>query len=292
MRLPKFEYLKPCTIEEVFSLLAQYDGKAQILAGGTDLLVKMKERKLKPQYLIGLKGVPSLDCLEYHEGTGLRIGALTTLGTVASSLLVQEKYPVLVSAINKMASAQVRSLGTVGGNLCNAAPSADTAPPLICLGAKVKLASAKGTRTVALEDFFKGPGLTVMKVGEILTEIQVPRPSPHSAGVYQKLSRTAVDLAIVGVAAFIRVEPKKGSCAEARIALGAVAPTPIRAKEAEAILQGKQPSDKLIEQAAQLAAGVACCITDVRGSEGYRTEMVGVLTRRAIKEAWEKARAS
>lgn len=292
MRLPRFEYLKPCTIEEACSLLAQHNGKAKILAGGTDLLVKMKERKLKPQYLIGLKGIPALDCLEYHEATGLRIGALTTLGTVARSLLVQEKYPILASAISKMATAQIRNLATVGGNLCNAAPSADTAPPLICLGAKVKLASQKGDRTIALEDFFQGPGLPILRAGEILTEIQVPHPPPHSAGVYQKLSRTAVDLAIVGVAAFIRVDARKKSCAEARIALGAVAPTPIRAKEAEAILQGKKINKSLIEQAAQLAAGASCCISDVRASAAYRTEMVRVLTRRAIEQAWEQAQAA
>jgi len=286
MGLPKFEYLRPKTIQEACSLLSQYGDKARVMAGGTDLLVKMKDRAVTPQYLIGLSGIPNLDYIE-ADAEGLRIGALATIKSIIDSSVIQERFRLLADAASKMATVQVRNMGTVGGNLCNAAPSADSAPPLICLGAKAKLVGLKGERVIALEEFFTGPGETVLKAGEILTEVQVPNQPAHTGGAYQKISRVAVDLAVVGVAALVTLEGKNGLCSEARITLGAVAPTPIRAKRAEGVLKGKKIEDGLVEEAGRVASEEARPITDVRGSVYHRTEMVRVLTKRAIRQALE-----
>ena len=286
MRLPKFEYLRPKTIQEACSLLSQYGDKARVMAGGTDLLVKMKDRAVTPQYLIGLSGIPNLDYIE-ADAEGLRIGTLATIKSIIDSSAIQERFRLLADTARKMATVQVRNMGTIAGNLCNAAPSADSAPPLICLGAKAKLVGPKGERVIALEEFFTGPGETVLKAGEILTEIQIPNQPAHTGGAYQKNSRVAVDLAVVGVAALVTLEEKDGLCREARITLGAVAPTPIRAKKAEGVIKGKKIEDGLVEEAGRVASEEARPITDVRGSAYHRTEMVRVLTKRAIRQALE-----
>ena len=293
MRLPKFECLEPRTVQEACSLLSQYKEKARVIAGGTDLLVKMKNREIRPQYLISFRNISHLNYIEHEEAEGLRIGTLATLNALETSTLVQGKSGVLAQAIRQMASPPIRSLATIGGNLCNAVPSADTAPPLIVMGAKLKLVSPNGERIILLQEFFTGPEETILGDGEILEEIRVPNPLPHSGGVYIKLMmRRALDLAIVGVAAMITRDPAKGVCQDIRIALGAVAPTPIRAREAESILKGKSLEDKLIAQAGQAAANEAHPISDIRSSAEYRREMVGVLTRRVVSQAWEKAKSA
>ncbi len=287
MRLPKFEYLSPQTVQEACSLLSQHGDKAKVMAGGTDVLNVMKERIIKPEYVIGLRGISDLDYIE-ADADGIRIGALTTLTTLGNSSVVQEKFPCLAEVPGKMATVQIRNMGTLGGNLCNAAPSADTAPILICLGAKAKIVSADGERVVALEEFFTGPGATVLKAGEILAEIQVPNQPDNTAGAYFKMSRVAVDLAIVGVAAVVSLDGK-GACSDIKIALGAVAPTPIRAQKAEALIKGKTIDEALIEEAGKIASEEASPIDDVRGSAFYRTEIVNVFTKRAIRQALEQA---
>ena len=290
MRLPKFDYIAPRTIEEACSLLALHKGSARVMAGGTDLLPKMKSREVAPQYVIGLSAIPNLDYIEYDKGKGLRIGALATLAEVMSSPVVQERFSLLAEAISQMASVQVRNRGTVAGNLCNAVPSADTAPSLIVLGAKAKLVSPGKERTVPVEDLCVGPDVTCMTEGELLTEIQVPEPPPGSGGAYLKLTlRRAMDLAIVGVAAM--VTRANGTCKDVKIALGAVAPTPIRAKKAEDILRGKALNDKITKEVAEAAMKEARPISDIRASEEYRRKMVGVLAQRAVKQAWERAKA-
>lgn len=289
MRLPKFEYLDPKTIEEACSLLSQHGDKARLIAGGTDLLIIMKHKEVTPEYLVGLKGIPNLDSID-ADAEGVRIGALATLRSIGDSAVVRERFPFLADIAGKMATHQIRNMGTIGGNICNAAPSADTAPSLICLGAKAKLVGPKKERIVAVEEFFTGPGETVLKAGEILTEIQVPNQPAHTGGAYLRLTRLSVDLAVVGVAALVTLEGKGGLCKEARIALGAVAPTPIRAKKAEGVITGKKIEDGLIEEAAQIASEEARPITDVRGSAPYRTDIVRVLTKRAIGQALEQAK--
>lgn len=289
MRLPKFEYLDPKTIEEACSLLSQHGDKARLIAGGTDLLIIMKHKEVTPEYLVGLKGIPNLDSID-ADAEGVRIGALATLRSIGDSAVVRERFPFLADIAGKMATHQIRNMGTIGGNICNAAPSADTAPSLICLGAKAKLVGPKKERIVAVEEFFTGPGETLLKAGEILTEIQVPNQPAHTGGAYLRLTRLSVDLAVVGVAALVTLQGKGGLCKEARIALGAVAPTPIRAKKAEGVITGKKIENGLIEEAAQIASEEARPITDVRGSAPYRTDIVRVLTKRAIGQALEQAK--
>jgi CO/xanthine dehydrogenase FAD-binding subunit len=284
-RLPKFDYLRPGTIDEALSLFSQYRGGAKAIAGGTDLLPKLKRREIQaPEYLIDLKGIPDLDYIEHDEDGGLRLGPLVTIHAVEISPMIGAGFGVLCQAAQSMASVQVRNKGTVAGNVCNAVPSADTAPALLTLEASLKLTSQEGERTVDIEDFFTGPNETVLADGEILREIHVPDLPPHSGGSYQKLTpRRSMDLAIVGVAAVVVAED--GICRDVRIALGAVAPTPIRARRAEDVVRGQELSDEIIERAAQIAAGECHPISDHRAAAQYRCDMVEVLTRRAIQQA-------
>lgn len=288
MTLPKFEYLAPTTLAEACTLLAKHQGKARVLAGGTDLVPQMKKRVATPQYIIGLKNVSGLDYIEFDKAKGLRIGALATLNAALDSPVVKKNYPVLAEAMGRMATVQVRNLGTVGGNLCNASPAADSGTPLLVLDAKMKVTGPKGERTIPLEAFFKGPGQCTMEPGEILTEIQVPPPPPKSGAVFLKLSRTAVDLSQINAAVLVAM--KDGTCQEARIALGAVAPTPMRAHKAEEMLRGKKLDSALIEKAALAASQEARPISDIRSSAEYRVEMVKVLTRNGLTQAMERAK--
>jgi len=284
-RLTKFEYLAPKTIDEALALLSQHKGRAKVIAGGTDVVPQLKRREIKaPQYIIDLKEIPGLDYIKYDEVNGLTLGALATIHAVETSSIIREKFNILFQATESMASAQVRNRGTVVGNICNAVPSADTAPALLTLEAKVKLVSQRGTRMVNIEDFFTAPNQTVLTAEEIVQEIQIANLPPNSKGRYLKLTpRRSMDLAMVGVA--VVVIPEDGVCQDARIALGAVAPTPIRAKGAEGILKGQRFSEKIIEKAAQVAAEESRPIDDHRASAEYRREMVKVLTRRAIEQA-------
>lgn len=291
MLLPKFNYLSPKTLDEACSLLSQYKEKARAVAGGTDLLIRMKDKLVTPQYLIGLKGVADLNYIKYNEPEGLRIGALATIDSIVCSSIIVERFGYLSDAAVQMATPQVRNMGTIGGNLCNAAPSADLAPPLIALGAKVRLASKRGNRVVALEDFFVGPGQTVLEVDEILCEVQVPNQPANTGGTYLKFSqRSAVDIAAVGVAVSVTLG-EGGICHDVKIVLGAVAPTPMRARRAEAVIKGGKLKGDLIAEAARLATDEAHPISDVRSSADYRRKLVGVLTKKALKQALERAKS-
>jgi carbon-monoxide dehydrogenase medium subunit len=291
MGLHRFEYFGCNTIEEAYSLLSRYKDKARVICGGTDLRVKIQDKKTLPKYLIGLKGIPNLDYIEYDEAKGLRIGTSATLSAVRNSSLIRDKFGILAQAVSQMATPQIRNWATVGGNLCFAAPSADTAPSLIALGAKLVLANREGERIIPLEEFFTGPSETVLGDEELLLEIQVPKMPPQSGGVYIKYGlRKSMSLAIVGVATIIALDSAGQMCQDVRIVLGAVAPTPIRANKAESILRGKRIENKLIDEAAYAAEEEARPISDVRSSVGYRKEMVKILTRKAINQSWEKAK--
>ena len=285
LTLPKFDYLEAKTIDEACSLLAKYKGKARVIAGGTDLLVSMKSREITPQYIINIKAIPDLDKVHYSQKNGLTIGALTTLHDIESSPIIRERFPILAAAVHQTGPPHIRNMGTIGGNLCNAAPSADTAPPLIGLGARVKINGLNKERVVAVEEFFVGPGESVLQSDEILTEIQIPNPPPHTQGVYLKLpARTTVDIAVVGVAVVVTLDAKGMNVADIKIILGAVAPTPIRARIAEDIIKGKAIEDELIERAAQAAEEEARPISDIRGLADYRRQMVKVLVNQAIRQ--------
>ncbi len=284
-RLPRFEYVQPKTIDEALSLLAKHKGEAKLIAGGTDFLPKMKRREIKaPKHVIDLKGLPDLDHIKYDEKDGLAIGALATIHDVEASPIIQQKFSVLAQAASSMASTQVRNRGTVAGNICNAVPSADSVPALLTLEARLTLISKGDERIVSIENFFTGPDETVLTDTELLAEIHIPPLPPNSRGVYLKLTpRRSMDLAIVGVA--VVVVPEDGVCKDIRIALGAVAPTPIRAKRAEDTIRGQQFTEALIERSAKTAAEESCCIDDHRASAQYRMEMVKALVRRAINQA-------
>ncbi len=293
MSLPKFEYLAPKTLEEACSLLYKHKGEAKMIAGGTDLLVKMKKREIVLGYVIGLTSIPDLDYISHDKNHGLRIGALTTHSSILNSPVIRTTFGPLSDAAGDIATTQIRNLGTIGGNLCNASPGADTAPPLIALNATVKIVGLKGERIVLLEDFFIEPGKTVLEADEIVTEIQVPNPPPRTGGVYLKLCpRTSVDVATVGVATCITLGSKNVVCSDTRIVLGAVAPKPIRARKAEALIKGTEIGTELIDEAALLASREARPISDVRSSADYTTEMVWVITKRAIGQALERAKSA
>jgi len=287
-RLPKFEYLRPTSLQEALSLLAQYKGKARLLAGGTDLVPKLKRREIEaPSYLIDIKSIAGLDYIRHDEVEGLKIGALATIHAIETSPIIKERFPVLAQAAYSMASVQVRNRATVAGNICNAVPSADTAPALLTLQARVKLASQKGERWVDIEDFFTGPKETVLTDEEMLLEIEVPNLPLSHKGIYLKLSpRRSMDLAVVGVA--VVAVPENGVFKDVfkdvRIALGAVAPTPIRARRAEEVLRGQSLNEELIKKAAQIAEEEARPIDDHRASAWYRKKMVNVLVKRALQQ--------
>jgi aerobic carbon-monoxide dehydrogenase medium subunit len=282
-RLPRFDYLSPQTMDEALSLLSRYNGKARLIAGGTDLLPKLKRRAVKaPSYIIDLKGIQGLDYIKYDEVNGLSIGALATIHSIETFAIVREKYNILLQAAESMASPQVRHRGTIAGNICNAVPSADTAPVLLALEAKVKVLSRQGERIIDTGDFFTGPSETVLNGDEILTEIKIPVLPEKAKGKYLKLSpRQAMDLAVVGVAVLLISE--NGVCRDIRIALGAVSPTPVRVKSAEEILRGKKLDKSLTDRAAGACMAGCLPISDHRASAEYRREMVKVLAKQAIE---------
>jgi carbon-monoxide dehydrogenase medium subunit len=287
-RLPKFEYHAPASLAEALGCLTRYHN-AKVFAGGTDVFVSMKRREIVPEHLINLKGVEELKHISYHAADGLRIGGCVTIGELERSEIIKGTFCILDDAIQVMASPQIRNLGTIGGNLCSALPSADTAPPLIAMGASVKLTGSKGERTVLVEEFFKGPGESILEHDEILTEILIPSPPENSGGSYFKLMRrNAMDLAVVSAAAFLILDGNKRLCNNARIALGTVAATPIRASEAEGVVIKKEIDEDLAAEAGKAAAQEARPRSSIRASESYRREMVGVLTKRAIMEAHKR----
>ena len=279
-----FEYFAPETLGEAVSLLTQNDTQATVIAGGTDLIVEMKEHIRHPDWLVDINKIPGLNDLSYDDDTGLKIGALTTVRTVEQSPVVSDKYPGLFQAVSQLGSIQVRNRATVVGNICRASPSADTPPPLIAAGARVLIWGPAGEREIQLEEFFTGPGKTVLDQGEIVTAIRVPPPPPETRRVYLKLGRRkAMELATVGVAVSLSMDGK--IFRDVRIVLGAVAPTPIRALHAETALEGQRNKDTVIKQAASQAMKESRPNSDVRSSAEYRLEMVGVLTEQAIREA-------
>lgn len=279
----RFNYLEPATIEEAVSLLGKYDGKAKVVAGGTDLVVQIREKLIAPEYVVDIGYISGLDRIDYDETRGLRIGALATIRAIEKSSKICQVYPAIAQSAGLLGSVAIRNVATIGGNLCNAAPSADTAPALIGLSAKGKIIGPDGEKIVSLEEFFTGPGCIVCEPGELLVEIRVPVPPPGTRGVYLKHGRSAIDLATVGVAVIMTMEPG-AVCRDVKIVLGAVAPTPMRARKAEEVLRGKKVDPALIEKSAQAAADEARPITDVRASAEYRKEMVKVYTRRAIAQ--------
>jgi len=276
----RFEYFEPTTLGEAAALLSHYGARAQPLAGGTDLLVELKEQLRRADCVVNIKRIPGMDGLSYNPREGLRIGALVTAREIELSRFVLEHYPNLVQAVRELGSIQVRNRATIVGNVCRASPSADTLPPLIADGGRIEVFGEKGARALALEEFFTGPGKTVLAPGELATAIVLPPPAPRTGKVYLKHGRRkAMELATVGVAVSLTLD------SDVRIVLGAVAPTPIRARAAEDVLRNRKLDEALIQKAAKAAEDESRPISNVRASAEYRRDMVGVLVRRALEHA-------
>jgi len=281
------DYRRPATFQEALSVLAA-DGSSTVIAGGTDLLVDIKFRDFQPA---GLVNINALDELRYvrEAPAGLRIGALTSVEDLSRYPLLAQRYTAIADAARTFASLQVRNLATIGGSLGRATPAGDLLPPLLCLDASAILASAGTERVVELTDFFLGPRRTVLAQGELVREIVIPVPPPRTGSSYARMSyRDVLDLAIVGVASRLTLA-EDGRILQARVALGAVAPKPIRASRTEGLLEGQVLTDELIEEAGATAAGEATPISDQRASAEYRTMITGVLARRSLRAAADAA---
>lgn len=285
-----FEYFAPKTVEEALTLLSQYNEESKVIAGGQSLLVLMRQGLVSPKYLIDIKGISALDFINLDKNEGLRIGALTPHRAIEKSPVIRNGFAVLSEMELKLASVQTRNWGTIGGNLCHADPAGDPAPVLIALNGNLKLASLSGERTVAVEDFSTDYFETVLRHGELLTEIQVPNPPPRTGAAYSKFNIIENDMGIASTAVSITLNPKNETCSDARIVLGAVSSVPMRAKEAEKVLVGKEISDDLLVKAGQIASEETEPITDVLASEEYKRELVRVLVKRVAREALDRAR--
>ena len=287
MTLPKFEYFAPQSLDEAQQLLMDHGEGAHLLAGGTDLLVKMNHGMLKPAAVIALKHIKGLETITYDPKEGLKIGATALLADVAAHPDIRKHYPAIAAGAHETANVQIRNMGTVAGNLCNAAPSADNAPTLLAMNAEVVITGTAGERRLPLDQFFKGPGQNALASGEILTAIYVPAPAGEGVSYQHISARGKVDISAVCVGAMVHME--KNECRDARIFLGSVAPIPMRAVKAEALVRGKQLTEETIEAAGIAAMEESQPITDVRSSADYRKKMVAVLTRRALVEARDRA---
>jgi aerobic carbon-monoxide dehydrogenase medium subunit len=282
------DYFEPKTVSEAVSLLAKYGAEAKVIAGGTDMLVDMKYKE-EPGCLVNIKKIPGLGAI-HENGGSLSIGALTTIRDLETSALVREKLPVLWESSHQFASLQIRNTATIGGNICRASPSGETLAPLLVLGAKGKCAFSDGEKTEPFVSFFQGPGKSVLGTKGLLTEIDVPYPAAGSRGVYLKHAvRGAMDIAMVGVAVLVTPDAVKNNAQDVRIGLGAVAPTPIRAAKAEALLRGKPLSAALIKEAAAMTAAESSPISDQRSSAENRRWIVEALTRRGLQQTWKAA---
>jgi carbon-monoxide dehydrogenase medium subunit len=283
----RFELALPRSLDEALRVLSERGSEAKLLAGGTDLLPQLKNGLLKPSWVVDLSGIERVRMLR-ADPSGLRIGAAVSARTLERDATARKTYTSLAESGALVGSVQIRNLASLGGNLCNAAPSADMAPPLLALDAEAVIAGPRGERRVPFTDFFTGVRRTVLAPDEILLEIVIPAPGPRSGGHYLRHTpRRELDIAVVGVASQLTLS--NGTCSKARIALAAVAPVPLRAREAEQVLEGKPVTPEGIERAAEVAVGAATPISDQRGSADYRRHLVRVLTRRTLRTALARA---
>lgn len=281
----EFDYYEPRTVEEVLALLATHKERAKPIAGGTDLLVWMKMGRLSPACLINIAKVPALRFL-IEEG-GLRIGTLTTFRELERNPLIRDRYTALYEAACSVTSVQIKNMGTIGGNLCNASPAADSAPPLIAFGATVRIADERQERFLPLEDFFVGNGQTALRAEELLLEVRIPEPASGTGSAFIKIGRVAADLAKISIA--VRVVSEGDTCKECRMAMGGVAKIPFRLKRTEEILKGKVPGLDLLEKAG-LTASQEIQPRSRRSTAFYKREVTKVLVRDCFNLAWARAR--
>ncbi len=284
--MKSFEFFEPTTLAEASRLFAEEH--SQLLAGGTDLVIGMKALTETPQSVISLQKIPGLTGITTEADNSISIGAMAKVREVELSADIQQHHTALAEGASEIGSIQIRNLATIGGNIAHASPAADTVAGLLVADAQVDIASTDGERTVPIDELFTGPGQTVLAPGEIITRFRLPSPASGSHYIKHKI-REVMDLAFIGVAAAINLD--NGTIRNARIGLAAVAPTPIRATEAENLLNGNAPTAELVAQAGEAAAAASSPISDLRCSAEHRKEMVDVLTRRTIQQALERARA-
>ncbi len=285
--LQGFEYREPTSLEEATALLKQYGERAQVLAGGTFLLVQMKMEGLAPECVINVNKVPALNGITLSEEDGLRIGALTKIRALRDAPQVQAGYTALAEACAAFGSAQIQMMGTVGGNLCNGSPASDTVPALMALDARLLLTGPEGRRVVPLEEFLVGPGQVARQEGELLVGVELDAPQPGTGSAFIKLSRVAADLAKVSVAAVVVREGDR--IVDCRLSFGSVGPTVLRTRQAEAQLVGQTFSAELALAAGETAAGEVTPIDDVRSTAWYRRQVIKALTHDVLQMAWERA---
>ena len=286
-----FEYRAPASIDEAVTLLADSGERARLLAGGTDLLVQLRLGLFEPDLVIDIKKIPELNCISLDSGEGLTIGAAVSCARLCEHLDALGAYPGLVDAASIVGGTAIQGRATVGGNLCNAAPSGDTIPAMIVLGATCIVAGPHGLRAVPAEMLCTGPGRTILGRGEILISIHLPPPVPNSGARYLRfIPRGEMDIAVVGAGAWVVLSDDHAQIVSARVALAAVAPTPLLASSAGDSLIGKSPDEDALAQAAQLAREATQPITDLRGTEAQRRHLVGVLVMRALRGAVRRAK--
>lgn len=285
-----FEYEAPTSLSAAIELLAQQNGSAKPLAGGTDLIDHVRTGRLEPDLLVDVKKIDELNVLEL-TGDGLRLGAAVPCYLIYGTPGISQQYAALTDSCRIIGGIQIQSRASVGGNLCNSGPAADSIPALIALNGVAVIAGPGGTREVAVEDFCTGPGQNVLEAGELLVEIRLPAQSANSGSHYRRfIPRNEMDIAVVGVGASVELDDAKENFVSARISLGAVAPTPLFAQAASEALAGQPVNDESIAKAAAAAKEIATPITDMRGTAEYRTHIVGVLTERVIGAAVSRAR--
>jgi carbon-monoxide dehydrogenase medium subunit len=289
--LQAFDYAAARSVDEAVSLLAQHGDQARVLAGGTDVIVQVREGRRQLRLLVDIKGIPEANQLSHHPTQGLTIGAAVPCYKIYENQDIAAAYPGLIDAVSLVGGIQIQGRASVGGNLCNASPAADTIPALIVHRAMCEIAGPHGRREVAVEQFCTGPGRTVLESGEFLVALRIPAPPPNFGAQYLRfIPRNEMDIAVVGAGASVVLNGEHTSFVSARVALGAVAPTPLLVEGAAAVLAGKPVSDDTIQQAAEAAQAAARPIDDMRGTAQYRRHLVGVLTRRALRGAIQRAK--
>jgi carbon-monoxide dehydrogenase medium subunit len=276
-----YDYFKPGSLEELWDLSKKYP-QARYIAGGTDLMVKIKKRLVKPAALISLRSIPQLVGIEIGETT--RIGAATTITDLIEHPRLGALFPVLIQAAKRLGGVQIRNVATIGGNLCNCSPCADTALPLLFLDARATMINPQGSRGIPLAEFFKGPGESCLLPGEILADIILDKSAPGTKAVFMKKGRVRMDLSIASLALLLEMESDNRTCKKARLAAGSAAPTPLRLTAVEQLFENTEISEALLAEAQQLAASSVSPITDIRASESYRRRLVSVYLGRAVRE--------
>ena len=286
-----FEFVSPSSIDEAVKTLASNGDNVRILAGGTDMLVQMRAGRRTAPLVVDIKGIPELNAVSYDASKGLTLGAAVPCYKIYQDKTLSEAYPGLMDSASLIGGIQIQGRASIGGNICNAAPSGDAIPAVIALGGVCNVAGPNGNREILVEDFCTAPGQNALQNGELLVSISIPAPQANSGASYLRfIPRNEMDIAVAGVGSSVVLDSSGQNFVSARISLASVAPTPVFAKEAGDSLAGKAVSEESIQQASELAQAAAKPISDMRGTIRQRTHLIGVLTRRTLNNAIERAR--